>query len=60
MTEASRGVARGWEEVTSEGMGKNGYQVVMYRLNQIKNDIGDGHALDHCKSLRGQDKVVLP
>ena len=40
-----------------EGMTKNCYQVVMDRMKQIKQDIGDGNALDHYKRLRGQDNL---
>ena len=41
-----------------EGMTNNGYQVVMDRLmTHIKNDTGDGNALDHYKRPRGQGKL---
>ena len=48
---------RCWEEVTSAGMTKKGYQAVMDKLTHIKKDTGDDNALDHYESLRGQDKL---
>ena len=36
MTKASNNAAKGWEQVTIEGMTKNGCQAVMGKLSQIK------------------------
>ena len=56
ITKASNNAAKGWEEVTAEGITKHGYQAVIDKLKQIKKGTGDDNALGHYKSLRGQGK----
>ena len=59
MTKAANNTAKAGKGVTLEGMAKSRYQAAMDKLTQIKKDTGDGNALDHCKSLRGQGMLEL-
>jgi hypothetical protein len=45
---------QGWEEVTADGMGKNGYRAVLDKPKGIKNGTSDGNYLDHYNSLNCQ------
>ena len=54
---AANNADKGWAWVTLEGITKNGHQALVRRPPHIKKDTGDGNALDHYKSLRGQDKL---